>query len=62
MTLDIEKSSEDSGIVAEARVPDATPVEGFVWGDPREKRNPKNWSTSKRVFHNAFPSMLAFQM
>lgn len=32
------------------------------WNDPREKRNPHNWSFPKKLFHTAVPCLLAFQM
>jgi hypothetical protein len=32
------------------------------WNDPREKRNPKNWSMPSRIYHTALPSFLAFEM
>jgi hypothetical protein len=32
------------------------------WNDPREKRNPKNWSMPKKIYHTTLPSFLAFEM
>jgi hypothetical protein len=32
------------------------------WNDPREKRNPKNWSMPSRIYHTTLPSLLAFEM
>ncbi len=62
MSVDIEKSSGDSSTIAVSKFPDAIAVESIAWNDPREKRNPKNWSMPKRVFHTALPSILAFEM
>jgi hypothetical protein len=30
------------------------------WGDPRELRNARNWSLSKKLFHTVIPCVLAF--
>jgi hypothetical protein len=32
------------------------------WNDPREKRNPKNWSMPSRIYPTTLPSLLAFEM
>ncbi|KAK1676884.1 major facilitator superfamily domain-containing protein [Colletotrichum godetiae] len=32
------------------------------WDDPRESRNPKNWSFPSKLFHTAIPCFLAFEI
>ena len=32
------------------------------WNGPWEKRNPKNWSMPKKIYHTTLPSILAFEM
>lgn len=56
---DIEKSSNDKADAADNCSDDEKPLD---WNDPREKRNPKNWSMPKRIFHTTLPSLLAFEM
>ncbi|KAF4783414.1 major facilitator superfamily transporter [Colletotrichum scovillei] len=34
----------------------------LAWDDPRELRNPKNWSFLSRLFHTAIPCFLAFEI
>ncbi|GJC94845.1 major facilitator superfamily transporter [Colletotrichum higginsianum] len=33
-----------------------------AWDDPRETRNPKNWSTAMKILHSAIPCFLAFEI
>ena len=47
-TITNEKSSDREGLLD--------------WNDPREKRNPKNWSMPSRIYHTTLPSLLAFEM
>jgi hypothetical protein len=59
LPLDIEKSSNDTTVTADKASDVEKPLD---WNDPREKRNPKNWSMPKRIFHTTLPSLLAFEM
>lgn len=34
----------------------------LAWDDPREQRNPHNWSTLIRTIHTAIPCFLSFVM
>ncbi|KAF6808386.1 MFS polyamine transporter [Colletotrichum plurivorum] len=34
----------------------------LAWDDPREQRNPHNWSTLVKIIHTAIPCFLAFQI
>ncbi|KAK1585459.1 major facilitator superfamily transporter [Colletotrichum navitas] len=34
----------------------------IAWDDPREIRNPRNWSTAMRILHTAIPCFLAFEI
>ncbi|KZL64292.1 mfs polyamine [Colletotrichum incanum] len=34
----------------------------IAWDDPREKRNPKNWSAAMKILHTAIPCFLAFEI
>lgn len=56
---DIEKSSNDTAVPVHNAADDEKPLD---WNDAREKRNPKNWSMPKRIYHTALPSLLAFEM
>ncbi|TQN66848.1 Polyamine transporter 4 [Colletotrichum shisoi] len=33
-----------------------------AWDDPRETRNPKNWSTAMKILHSVIPCFLAFEI
>jgi hypothetical protein len=56
---DIEKSSNDKAGAADKFSDDENLLD---WNDPQEKRNPKNWSMPKRIFHTTLPSLLSFEM
>lgn len=30
------------------------------WDDPRETRNPRNWTTASRLYHTIVPGLSAF--
>ncbi|KAK1975060.1 major facilitator superfamily transporter [Colletotrichum cereale] len=34
----------------------------IAWEDPRETRNPRNWSTAIKIIHTAIPCFLAFEI
>ncbi|KDN69300.1 putative major facilitator superfamily transporter [Colletotrichum sublineola] len=34
----------------------------IAWDDPRETRNPRNWSTAMKILHTAIPCFLAFEI
>ena len=57
--LDVEKSDNDTAIAIDKT---SDGEKSLDWNDPREKRNPKNWSMPKRIFHTTLPSLLAFEM
>lgn len=57
--VDMEKSSNNATLATDDVSNEEKPLE---WNDPREKRNPKNWSMPKRIFHTTLPSLLAFEM
>jgi hypothetical protein len=56
---DIEKFSDEPIAATDRASDEEKPLD---WNDPREKRNPKNWSMSKRIYHTTLPSFLAFEM
>lgn len=57
LETDVEKQTEDDTTSQEdgAR-------QSIAWDDPRETRNPKNWSTLVKILHTAIPCFLAFEM
>ena len=59
LPLDIEKPGNGTTGAADMVADEEKPLD---WNDPREMRNPKNWSMAKRVFHTTLPSLLAFEM
>jgi hypothetical protein len=59
LPLDVERSSNGTAVAADKVSEEEKPLD---WNDPREKRNPKNWSMRKRIFHTTLPSLLAFEM
>jgi hypothetical protein len=58
-SLGVERSGDDT-IITNDKEPDHEKL--LDWNDPREKRNPKNWSMPSRIFHTTLPSLLAFEM
>jgi hypothetical protein len=59
LSLDVERSGDDT-IIINDKEPDQEKL--LDWNDPREKRNPKNWSMPSRIFHTMLPSFLSFEM
>ncbi|OLN83345.1 Polyamine transporter 4-like protein 2 [Colletotrichum chlorophyti] len=57
-TKDIEKSAGDDTTSFE----DARVQPQIQWSDPRESRNPKNWSLPMKLLHTAIPCFLAFEI
>jgi hypothetical protein len=58
-SLDVERSGDDTAITNDKG---SDQQELLDWNDPREKRNPKNWSMPSRTFHTTLPSLLSFEM
>ncbi|KAI8219381.1 hypothetical protein K4K55_012217, partial [Colletotrichum sp. SAR 10_96] len=55
---DIEKQSGNDTTSLE----DGTQAQQLLaWDDPREKRNPQNWSHLVKVLHTMIPCFLAFE-
>jgi hypothetical protein len=58
-SFDVEKPGDNTTITNDKT---SDQEEALDWNDPREKRNPKNWSMPSRIYHTALPSVLAFEM
>lgn len=58
-TQDIEKQTETDTTSTQDGGQQQQQV---AWDDPRETRNPKNWSTAMKILHSAIPCFLAFEM
>ena len=56
MTMDLENARVDFEGLSE-EIPVEDPI---LWA--KDPRNPLRWSMPKRLFHTAFPSLLAFEM
>ncbi|KAK6209802.1 MFS polyamine transporter [Colletotrichum tabaci] len=58
-TQDVEKQTETDTTSTEDGGQQQQQV---AWDDPRETRNPKNWSTAMKILHSAIPCFLAFEI
>lgn len=57
--FDVERPGDNTTITNDKS---SNQKELLDWNDPREKRNPKNWSMPSRIYHTTLPSLLAFEM
>ena len=60
-TLDTENrppAAESTVDVVKSPLPQA--VEAGEWSSPEDPENPMNWSTAKKAYHAAIPSVLCF--
>lgn len=60
-TLDTENrppAAESNVDVAKSPLPQA--VQAGEWSSPDDPENPMNWSTAKKAYHAAIPSVLCF--
>ncbi|KAK2030762.1 major facilitator superfamily transporter [Colletotrichum zoysiae] len=55
---DVEKQVENDTTSSE----DDIQQPQIAWDEPREMRNPRNWSTAVKILHTAIPCFLAFEI
>ena len=58
---DTEKSSPATEITSDAsKSPQQQELQTAEWSGPEDPENPLNWSTAKKAYHSAIPSVYCF--